>query len=96
MDIQERGFYYRNPEYLDRLPEQYRADLSTMNRGTNLYSRMPLMILKGEQLVGGEEKMDEILRSVQSRFANNGFDKPFTYQDFLDACGLQEEDLILD
>ena len=96
VDIQERGFYYRNPEYLDRLPEQYRADLSTMNRGTNLYSRMPLMILKAEQLVGGEEKMDEILRSVQSRFANNGFDKPFTYQDFLDACGLQEEDLILD
>ena len=96
VDIQERGFYYRNPEYLDRLPEQYRADLNTMNRGTNLYSRMPLMILKAEQLVGGEEKMDEILRSAQRKFANNGFDKPFTYQDFLNACGLQEEDLILD
>jgi len=95
VDIQERGFYYRHPEYLDKLPEQYRAQLNTRNRVTNLYSRMPLMILKAEQLVGGEEKMDVILRSVQKEFANNGFNRPFTYKDFLDACGLREEDLIL-
>ena len=96
VDIQEREFYYRHPEYLEKLPEQYRAELNARNRTTNLYSRMPLMILKAEQLVGGEEKMDEILRAAQKKFANNGFDRPYAYQNFLEDCGLREEDLILD
>jgi hypothetical protein len=54
---------------------------------------MPLMILKAERLVGGEERMDEILREVQKEYAATGID--FTYQDFLKYCGLNEKDLIL-
>ena len=91
VDIQERGFYYRNPEYLEKLPERYRVELASGYRSTNQYARMPLMILEAERLVGGEEKMDEILREVQTQYAGTGIS--FTYEDFLEYCGLTEEDL---
>ena len=56
---------------------------------------MPLKIRKAEELVGGEEAMDQILRSLFSRELDPAY--PYlTYQDFLDACGLKEEDLNLD
>ncbi len=96
VDAQERGFYYRHPEYLDRLPGTYRAMVNIKSWSTNHYQRMPLMILKAEKLVGGEEKFDEILRTIQKKYANNGFNEPFTYQDFLDECGLRREDLELE
>ena len=95
VDIQERGFYYRHPEYLEKLPVLYRVQLSRQTLQTNLYCRMPLMILKAERLVGGEGKMDEILQGVQKERSGNGVAKSFTYQDFLDACGLREEELKL-
>lgn len=55
---------------------------------------MPLKILKAEQLVGGEEKMDQILSDL---YINGGTEEsPYlTYQDFLNACGLEEGDLDL-
>ncbi|MDP4092130.1 MAG: M1 family aminopeptidase [Bacillota bacterium] len=96
VDAQNRGFYYRHPEYLEKLPERYQADLKIANTDTNLYCRMPLMILKAEKLVGGEEKMDKILRTIQENNSGNGYAKPFTYQDFLDACGLTKEELELE
>jgi len=98
VDAQERGFYYRRPEYLDRLPEQYRAQLNAQSRSTNLYCRMPLMILKAEQLAGGEAKMDEILQQIQKKYAQapHKYNNPFTYQMFVDACGLKAEDLNLE
>ncbi|MCL2377965.1 MAG: hypothetical protein FWC77_02460 [Defluviitaleaceae bacterium] len=95
VDRQERCFYFRNPEYFDRLPEVFRAQLNARNRGTNLYARMPLMILRAEELLGGPEKMDELMRQVQQDFAGNGPWDPFTFQHFLDAVGLLEEDLRL-
>ena len=56
---------------------------------------MPLKILKAEQLVGGEEAMDQILNSLFNRELDPMY--PYlTYQEFLDACGLTEEDLSLD
>lgn len=60
-----------------------------------MYMRMPLMILKAERLVGGEEKMDKILRKMYAD-RESYQETPFTYQDFLDYCGLKEEDLELD
>lgn len=56
------------------------------------YCIMPLKILKAEQLVGGEEKMDEILKGL---FTNRELN-PISYSDFLNACGLTEEALKLD
>lgn len=95
VDLQNRNFYNRNPEYMELLPESYQAMIRTSNNDTNHYQRMPLMILKAEELVGGEEKMDEILSRMYSdreKFRT----KPFGFQDFLDYCGLTEEELCLE
>jgi hypothetical protein len=93
VDAQNRGYYYRHPEMLSKLPLKYQAELKSQAESTNKYCRMPLMIRKAEQLVGGEEKMDKILQSIQKEYAHN---RPITYQDFLDACGLKERDLELE
>lgn len=93
VDAQNRGYYYRHPEMLSKLPLKYQADLKSQEQTTNKYCRMPLMILKAEQLVGGEEKMDEILQSIQKKYAHA---QPITYRDFLFACGLKERDLDLE
>jgi hypothetical protein len=58
------------------------------------YSEMPLKLLKAEQLVGGEKKMDDILNALFNREID--YASPYlTYQQFLDACGLTKEDLEL-
>lgn len=93
---QNRNFYNRHPEYLEKLPESYREQISVSNSDINKYKRMPLMILKAEELVGGEEKMDEILSKMYSDYNNADEQYPVTYNDFLDYCGLTEEDLKLD
>ena len=88
-------FYVRCPEYLERLPESVRLNISNSLSGMRQYCEMPLKILKTEQLVGGEEAMDQILNSLFNRELDPMY--PYlTYQEFLDACGLTEEDLSLD
>ena len=48
-----------------------------------------------EELVGGETAMDRILHALFNRELDPMY--PYlTYQDFLNACGLAEEDLNLD
>ena len=89
------NFYVRCPEYLDALPEAERLSISNALSGMRQYSEMPLKILKAQELVGGEEAMDEILKGLFTRELDPMY--PYlTYQDFLDACGLTEEDLSLD
>ncbi len=88
-------FYVRCPEYLEGLPENVRLNISNSLSGMRQYCEMPLKILKAEQLVGGEEAMDQILNSLFNRELDPMY--PYlTYQEFLDACGLTEEDLSLD
>ena len=88
-------FYVRCPEYLERLPESVRLNISNSLSGMRQYCEMPLKILKAEQLVGGEEATDQILNSLFNRELDPMY--PYlTYQEFLDACGLTEEDLSLD
>lgn len=90
-----KDFYIRHPEYLSALPEQYQADIANSLRGMRQYNEMPLKIWKAEQLVGGEEAMDEILKGLFGRELNPEY--PYlTYQEFLDACHLTEEDLNLE
>lgn len=92
VENQNRSFYNRHPEYLTLLPELYQSQIASSNRSINQYYRMPLMILKAEELVGGEDKMDEILRRMyeeQDLFREN----EFCFADFLRYCGLTEEDL---
>ena len=88
-------FYVRCPEYLEGLPENVRLNISNSLSGMRQYCEMPLKILKAEQLVGGEEAMDQILNSLFNRELDPMY--PYlTYQEFLDACGLTEEDLSID
>lgn len=98
VNAQNRSYYNRHPEMFDKLPENYQAKLNAQAEQTNKYCRMPLMILKAESLVGGEEKMDEILQSIQKKYMNDPdkYTNPFTYQMFLEACGLEAEVLNLE
>ncbi len=89
-----QNFYVRHPEYLDMLPEAERLNISNSLSSVRQYSEMPLKILKAEQLVGGEEAMDALLSGLFSREIDLAY--PYlTYQEFLDACGLTEEELNL-
>jgi aminopeptidase N len=89
------NYYVRHPEYLKVLPEKFRTSISNSQSSTRLYCEMPLKLLKAEQLVGGEKKMDIILKKLFTRKID--YSNPnLTYQDFLDACKLTEEDLNLE
>lgn len=89
------NFYVRNPEYLKVLPEDKRLDIANGLSSLLHYSEMPLKILKAEQLVGGEEAMDQILSQLFNRELDPAYPF-FTYENFLDACGLTEEELSLE
>ena len=88
------NFYVRRPEYLEMLPENEQLAISNSLSRVRQYNEMPLKILKAEQLVGGEEAMDQILHDLFNRELDPMY--PYlTYQEFLDACHLTEEDLNL-
>lgn len=88
------NFYVRHPEYLEMLPENEQLAISNSLSRVRQYSEMPLKILKAEQLMGGEEAMDQILHDLFNRELDPMY--PYlTYQEFLDACHLTEEDLNL-
>ena len=89
------NFYVRAPKYLERLPEEKRLEVLGSLTHVRQYCEMPLKILKAEQLVGGEEAMDRILHELFNRELDP-YHPYLTYQNFLDACGLREEDLNLD
>lgn len=86
---ENNNFYNRHPEYLDILPEKYAAEIRGGNRTVHEYAKMPLQILKATELVGGEANMDKILAKLYEDTKT----KDITWQDFLDACELKEEEL---
>ena len=95
VDDYYNNFYIRNPQYLEALPEEKRLDISNQLSNMRYYNEMPLKILKAEELVGGEEAMDLILYQLFNRDVDPMY--PYlTEQEFLNACGLTEEDLNLD
>ena len=61
------NFYVRHPEYLEMLPEKEQLAISNSLSQVRQYCEMPLKILKAEQLVGGEEAMDQILHDLFNR-----------------------------
>lgn len=77
------------------LPEDQQLEITGNLSYVRQYCEMPLKILKAEQLAGGEEAMDQILKGLFNRELDPAY--PYlTYQEFLDACGLTEEELNLD
>ncbi|GAA0076375.1 M1 family aminopeptidase [Clostridium sp. CTA-5] len=89
---QNSNFYIRHPEYLDILPEKYATEILKGDRVIDQYSKKPLQILKASQLVGGEDNLDKILANLYKKIEKESI----AWQDFLDACGLKEEDLNVD
>jgi len=95
LETYHKNFYVRNPEYLEILSEQDRGMITGSLSGLRKYDEMPLKLLKAEELVGGEEAFDGILYELFNREPD--YENPdLTYEEFLDACGLSEEDLELD
>ncbi|MBW5457197.1 hypothetical protein GPJ60_06945 [Clostridium sporogenes] len=86
------NFYTRHPEYLKILPQRYVQDIDDNDRVLRQYSKLPLQILKASKLVGGEDKMDEIL----AKLYKNKSKTQITWQDFLNACELKGEELNLE
>jgi len=95
VDDYYQDFYYRHPEYFEILPETYQAEIKNAETTVLQYCVMPLKLFKAETLVGGQEKMDEILANI-FQHPKDETQPELTYQEFLDACGLTEEDLNLD
>lgn len=87
-------YYLRNPEYLQMLPEKQQATLNALIFDSCTYAKASLQILKAERLVGGEAEMDRILQEL---FQNGRTEMPpfITWQDFLDACNVTEDQLII-
>ena len=87
-------FYVRNPDYLAKLPAEKQLEITNHLTYVRQYCEMPLKIWKAEALAGGREAMDQILSNLFNRELDPAY--PYlTYQEFLDACGLTEEDLSL-
>ncbi len=90
-----RNFYHRNPQYMERLPERFSSKIKETNTSVNQYSLMPLKILKAAELLGGEEKMDQVMAKIYKTKTES--DDPYlSYEEFLSACGLSKEDLKID
>lgn len=90
-----QNFYVRHPEYLELLPKEQQLEITNRLSHVRQYCEMPLKILKAERLVGGEDAMDRILRGLFERQLDPEY--PYlTYEDFLDACELQKEELDLE
>ncbi len=87
-----RNFYRRNPEYLSIMPDNFAAHIRIRESKVIKYCLMPLKIYKAAELVGGEDVMDGIL----SKLSMADTYEMLSYQEFLDACGLMEEDLAID
>jgi hypothetical protein len=88
------NFYVRHPEYADILPEKYIADLQVEFSTIRTHAGMALKIYRAAQLIGGD-KMDAVLTGL---YQNGGTEHPpfITWHDFLNACGLTEEELNID
>lgn len=88
------NFYSRHPEYLDILPEKYVNRLQSQFASINTYSGMALKIYQAAQLIG-EDKMDVVLTGL---YQKGGTEHPpfITWHDFLNACGITEEELNID
>jgi|GEM_PF-5668937 len=85
----QRDFYYRNPEYLNVLPEHYLSTVMSPQNSIVMYAQMALHLLKAEEILG-EEPLQAVLSRLYKRYKNG-----LTYEDFLKECRLEKEDIAL-
>lgn len=87
-----RTFYYSNPKYLENIPTFLSENMKLEQKRIQEYCEVPLKILKAEKLIGGEEKMDQVLYNLMQDDSIS----VITYEDFLTLCHLKKEELILE
>ncbi|MCC0668384.1 M1 family aminopeptidase [Clostridioides sp. ZZV14-6153] len=90
-DKLNRNFYMNNPQYLEKLPENYVFNILSPNSMRLLYNKMPLQLLKVEEILG-QDKFETILKSLYDKYKYN----ILKYDDFLKACNLTGEELNLE
>nr|UWI51706.1 M1 family aminopeptidase [Clostridioides difficile] len=90
-DKLKRNFYMNNPQYLEKLPENYVFNILSPNSMRLIYNKMPLQLLKAEEILG-QDKFETILKSLYDKYKYN----ILKYDDFLKACNLTGEELNLE
>ena len=88
VDSMENSYYYTNPKMLENLPEKQRQTYEMQARKAELYSRMPLLLMRAEGLLGEES----FFKSLSEIYAEYRF-KSLSYEEFLSAMGLSESEL---
>ncbi|PKM73072.1 MAG: hypothetical protein CVU91_05750 [Firmicutes bacterium HGW-Firmicutes-16] len=81
------AFYIQHPEYLTKLSVGDASNIMASFVNMSLYDIMPLMMLKGEEALGGTEVFQEKLSELYMTHLG----QPITYDDFLTATGLTKE-----
>jgi len=87
----KNAFYIQHPEYLTMLSAEDASNIMGSFMSMSIYDIMPLMMLRGEELLGGTEAFQETLSEL---YMTHLF-QPITYDDFLNATGLAKEALEL-
>ncbi len=87
----QNAFYIQHPEYLAKLSEGDASNVMGSFVNISLYDIMPLMMLKGEEALGGTAQFQKKLAELYQSHLG----QPITYDDFLTATGLTKEAILL-
>ena len=90
-DTYQNAFYIQHPEYLAKLSKNDSSNIMGSFVNMSLYDIMPLMMLKGEEALGGTEAFQKKLSELYTTHLG----QPITYDDFLKVTGLTKEALNL-
>lgn len=88
----KNAFYLTHLEYADKLSDNDAANIYSGYAMTTQYELMPHLLLKAQELVGGEEEFIAALRSIRNKYRG----QQLFYDDFLKEMKLKKEDLTID
>ncbi|HEX3077168.1 MAG TPA: M1 family aminopeptidase, partial [Lachnospiraceae bacterium] len=88
----QNAFYLTHLKYANKLPISDAEEIYTAFATTTRYDMMPYMLLKAEQLVGGEDAFLSSLKEISQKYRQ----KELTYEDFLRELGIEKEELQID
>lgn len=92
LNTYQNAFYIQYPEYLAKLSEEDASNIMASFVNMSLYDIMPLMMLRGEEILGGTEAFQKKL----SQLYMTHLGQPITYDDFLNVAGLAKEAIELE
>lgn len=88
----QNAFYLNHLEFASGLPQNDAAEIYSAFSSTTRYDMMPMLLLKAEALVGGEEAFLEKLREIHAQYGG----RTLGYDRFLIELGLTREEMVLD